>query len=58
MKLNPIAQAILGGVAAALVVAAPLVDDGVTASEIIAIVLAGLGGSGLTAVTPVARKRD
>lgn len=52
---SPLFLAVMGGVVAALSVAGPLVDDGVMASEWISIVLAGLLGTGLTAV-PNGRK--
>lgn len=52
MKLHPVVAAILGGIVAALMVAGPLVDNGLKPSDIIAIVLAGLSGTGLTAVRP------
>lgn len=52
MLSNPYIRALAGGLGAALVVAYPLVDNGVTPSEIIAIVGAFLSGSGLTAVAP------
>lgn len=51
-KLPPAVQALLGGLGTALLTAGPLVDDGVKASEAIAIALAFLSGSGLTAVKP------
>lgn len=50
MLKNPLLNALLGGLAAALAVAGPLVDDGVLPSEGIAIALAFLSGTGLTAV--------
>lgn len=50
--------AIVGGIAAAIVVASPIVDDGVTASEILAISGAFLAGTGLTgASTPSVRRK-
>ena len=58
--INPKAVliAIAGGVLAALAVAAPIVDDGVTASEIIAISSAFIAGTGLTgASTPSVRRK-
>lgn len=42
-------KAIVGGTAAALSYAIPVVDDGLLASEVLGIVLAGLIGSGLVA---------
>lgn len=56
MLKNPVLNALLGGLASALAVAGPLVDDGVLASEAIAIALAFLAGTGLTAA-PQARSR-
>lgn len=46
--------AIAGGLAAALTVAIPLVDDGLAPSEALSIALAFLTGTGLTAA-PVTR---
>jgi hypothetical protein len=43
---------VAGGIAAAILVASPLVDNGVTASEWLAIAGAFLSGTGLTAVVP------
>lgn len=50
--------ALLGGMAAAIATAIPLVDDGLKPSESLSIVLAGLVGSGLTAVPNGSQKRD
>lgn len=55
MLKNPVLNALLGAVASALAVAGPLVDDGLTPSEIVAIALAFLAGAGFTAA-PSARK--
>lgn len=52
MTTNPYLRALLGGLAAAIAVATPLVDDGLVASEVLAIVAAFLSGSGLTAAQP------
>lgn len=52
MLKNPYVRALAGGLASALAVAGPLVDNGVRPSEGIAIALAFLSGSGLTAVAP------
>lgn len=52
MLKNPYVQAVAGGIALALAVAGPLVDDGVAPSEYCSIALAFLGGSGLTAIVP------
>lgn len=52
MLSSPIAKAIIGGIAAALAFAIPVVDDGVTISEILGILLAGIAGSGLVYITP------
>lgn len=58
MLKNPYVRAIAGGVAAALAVAGPLVDNGVTPSEAIAIAIAFISGSGLTAVAPSGYKGE
>lgn len=55
MLKHPYVRALVGGLVAAIVVASPIVDDGLTPSEILAIVGAFLSGSGLTAVAPDAR---
>lgn len=47
---NPYVRALAGGLGSALVVAGPLVDDGVLLSEAISIALAFLTGAGLTSV--------
>lgn len=52
MKLHPVVQAFLGGLVSAIVVASPIVDDGLLTSEILSIAGAFLVGSGLTAVAP------
>lgn len=52
MKLGPYAKAIVGGVAAAVAFAIPVVDDGLLLSEVLGIVLAGLTGAGVTWVVP------
>lgn len=54
MLKNPYVRALAGGISAALAVAGPLVDDGLRPSEAIAVALAFLAGSGLTAVRPSA----
>lgn len=51
-RLNPYMKAVLGGVVAALSFAIPIVDDGVTLSEVLGIVLAGLTGTGLVYAVP------
>lgn len=56
MKLNPTARAVLGGIAAAIVVATPIVDNGLLPSEILSIAGAFLAGSGLAAL-PNGRQR-
>jgi hypothetical protein len=43
---------LVGGAASAIATAIPLVDDGVLPSEWLSIALAGLVGTGLTAVVP------
>lgn len=48
-------KAIAAGAAAAIAFAIPVVDDGVTASEALGIVLAALVGSGLVAAVRNAR---
>lgn len=45
-------KAIVAGVIAAISYAIPVVDDGLKASEVLAIVLAGLVGSGVTYMVP------
>lgn len=57
MLKNPYLNAVLGGLMAAIVVASPIVDDGVTASEVLSILGAFLSGTGLTAVRPAYRGR-
>ena len=47
--------AVLGGAVAAISVAIPLVDDGLLMSEVLAITLAGLTGTGLAAAPGVRR---
>lgn len=42
--IKPYAKAIVGGAVAALAFAGPVVDDGLTVSEVLGIVLAGLVG--------------
>lgn len=56
MLKNPYLLALAGGLALALAVAGPLVDDGVAPSEACAIGLAFLGGSGLASAPGVPRK--
>lgn len=46
---HSIGKALLGGVASSLVVAIPVVDDGLLPSEILMILLGFIGGTGLTA---------
>jgi hypothetical protein len=57
MLKNPYVVALAGGVALALAVAGPLVDNGLAPSEVCAVVLAFLGGSGL-ASTPNSKQRS
>lgn len=45
-------KAIVGGLVGALTYAIPVVDDGLVASEILGIVLAGLAGTGLVYLVP------
>lgn len=47
-----VAKAVIGGVVAAISFAIPIVDDGLVASEVLGILLAGLTGTGLVYVTP------
>ena len=54
LPTNPYIRAILGGILSAILVASPIVDDGVTISECLAIGAAFITGSGLTA-TPSGR---
>lgn len=46
------AKALLGGLVAALSFAIPVVDDGLIASEVLGILLAGLTGTGLVYAVP------
>lgn len=55
MLKNPVLNALLGALATALTVAAPLLDNGLTPAEIVAISLAFLAGAGFTAA-PTGRK--
>lgn len=48
----PYAKALLGGLVAALSFAIPVVDDGLIASEVLGILLAGLTGTGLVYAVP------
>lgn len=48
--MHPHIKVALGGVATAIAVAIPLVDDGLVVSEVLSIILAGMSGAGLTAV--------
>lgn len=50
--LKPYLKALTGGVAAAISFAIPVVDDGLIASEILGIILAGLTAGGLTYGVP------
>lgn len=52
MFANPYVRALVGGLASAIIVASPLVDDGVLPSEALSILGAFLSGSGLTALAP------
>lgn len=54
--LNPYAKAVIAGLVAAVSFAIPVIDNGLIASEILGIVLAGLTGSGLTYATPNKKK--
>jgi hypothetical protein len=58
MLSNPYVRALVGGLAAALAVAGPLVDNGLAPSEVVAVALAFLSGSGLTAVAPSGKASD
>lgn len=49
MLKNPYLRALAGGLAAAILVATPIVDDGLLPSEVLSIVGAFLAGAGLTA---------
>lgn len=51
-QLAPYAKAALGGVVAAISFAIPCVDDGLVASEILGIALAGLTGLGVVYAVP------
>lgn len=55
--MTPYMKAILGGVVAALSFAIPVVDDGLVASEILGIALAGLTGTGIVYAVPNRPKR-
>lgn len=46
------AKAVVAGLIAAISFAIPVVDDGLVASELLGIVLAGLVGSGITYAVP------
>lgn len=56
MLKNPVVQALAGGVANAAAIGGPLLDDGVKASDVCAIVVAFIVGAGLTRVAPAARR--
>lgn len=47
---NPVVRSLAGGLASAMLVAGPLVDNGVAPSEAISIALAFLTGTGLVAM--------
>ncbi|WP_166139608.1 hypothetical protein [Nocardioides ochotonae] len=53
---NPYVRMFIGGLVAAIAVATPIVDDGVTMSEALSILAAFLSGTGLTAV-PAANRQ-
>lgn len=46
------AKAVAAGIYSAIIVAIPVVDDGLKASEVLAIVAAALVGAGLVAAVP------
>lgn len=51
-KLTPYAKAIVAGIVTALSFAIPVVDDGLIASEVLGIILAGLTGTGVVYAVP------
>lgn len=51
-RIKPYAKAILAGAACAISFAIPVVDDGLVASEVLGIVLAGLTGAGVVYRVP------
>ena len=52
MFKNRLVNAVLAGIAGALAVAGPLVDDGLSPSEIVAVTLAFLASGGFAATPP------
>lgn len=52
MNLKPYAKSLLGGTVAAISFAIPCVDDGLVASEVLGIILAGLTGLGVVYAVP------
>lgn len=58
MLKNPYVLAIVGALVGGLTVAGPLVDDGVLASEAIAIALGALSGSGLVSLPNARQTRE
>jgi hypothetical protein len=52
MTLAPYAKSVLAGLGAALAFAIPVVDNGLTASEVLGVVLAGLSGAGVVYAVP------
>lgn len=50
--IAPYRKAILAGIAAGIAAAIPLVDDGLTAAEILRVALAALGGGGVVYAVP------
>jgi len=50
--MKPYAKSILAGVIAACSFAVPVVDDGLVASEVLGIILAGLTGLGVVFAVP------
>jgi hypothetical protein len=61
-KLKPMMKSLVGALVAALAFAIPVVDDGVTLSEALGILLAGLTGLGVVYAVPnkdpLARRQD
>jgi hypothetical protein len=51
-KIAPYAKAVVGAAVAALAFAIPVVDDGVTLSETLGILMAGLTGLGVVFAVP------
>lgn len=55
--MNTYIQCALGAAAAAIAAAIPALEGGLSTAEVLSIVLAGIAGTGLTAVVPSHAKR-